>query len=894
MASIPTAAPRVRRETLANGLTVLLEEDHAAPVAAFYVFYRVGSRNEVAGRTGLAHWVEHLLFDGTPRFPKGELHRVVAANGGYRNGFTWTDGTAFFEALPGERISLALQLEADRMVNALFDPAEVERERTVIISERQGGENYPTRHLSEEVMAAAFKAHPYGQPVIGWKSDLERITREELFQHYRRYYHPNNAVAVAVGDFDSDEMLSRIGEHFGAIAAGEPAVPVRSVEPAQEGERRLEVRRPGGASHLLAVYHVPAANHPDIPALSVADAILSGGKALGRGGGGMGRSSRLHRALVDSGICSGAFASTGASIDPGLFYVSATIRPGADAQEVEQRAFAEVQRLAGEPVSDEELRSAIEQTAAQFAYAAEGVSRKASALGYSSLVGLPTDDTELLTRLRAVTAADVQHVCAQYLMETNRTTGWFHPSDSNGKPGKTATASAAVATGGARAAPETVSRLVAAGVPAVRTGVGKRFSIRRETLSNGIVVLVHQSPGTPWSLVRVSVPGGRAYDPEGQECTAAAQSALRLRGTTKRGYEQIAAETDRLGMQLGGGAGDYFSTYSLKSLIDHLNSGLDLLADVLRNPAYPEAHLDVVRTPLLAQAREEATNTRAVAERRFHELVYPASHPFHRWPTGTPEGINAISREDLLRFAGRFDGAAGVVVVIAGGLDPDDAVSRLERVLGGWPMVQAAPDIAVPPVDGFPSQSRDARFVPGKTQTDLVIGLPGIARDDPDYYRVLVGDTILGRLGMGGRLGTEIRERRGLAYYASTSFDAGYGPGPWAARIGVAPADVDAAVEATLQEFQRFVASPPAETELADAKQLLTGSLPLRLETADGVASTIMSIERFGLGLDYVDRYPAAVQGVTADQVQEAARQHLLLDRIVVVSAGPEPPSPQR
>ena len=264
MAPTAQASLPIDSAVLPNGLTVLLREDHAAPVAAFYVFYKVGSRNEVTGRTGLSHWVEHLLFDGTPTYPKGALHRIVGANGGYRNGFTWNDGTAFYEALPADRIELALKLESDRMVNALLDPAEVERERTVIISERQGGENYPTRHLYEEVMAAAYKVHPYGQPVIGWKSDLQSITRDELWEHYQRYYHPTNAVAVAVGDFAAPAMLAEIERYFGGIAAGPPAAPVRSVEPAQEGERRLEVRRPGGTAHLMAVYHIPAAGHPDI------------------------------------------------------------------------------------------------------------------------------------------------------------------------------------------------------------------------------------------------------------------------------------------------------------------------------------------------------------------------------------------------------------------------------------------------------------------------------------------------------------------------------------------------------------------------------------------------------------------------------------------------------
>jgi zinc protease len=868
----------VESVVLPNGLTVLLREDHAAPVAAFYVFYRVGSRNEVAGRTGLSHWVEHLLFDGTPAYPKGVLHRIVGANGGYRNGYTWMDGTAFFEALPADRIELSLKLESDRMVHALLDPAEVERERTVIISERQGGENYPTRHLYEEVMAAAYKVHPYGQPVIGWKSDLERITREELWDHYQRYYHPTNAVAVAVGDFAAPTMLEQIERYFGGIAAGPPAAPVRSVEPAQEGERRLEVRRPGGTSHLLAVYHIPAAGHPDIPVLSVADALLSGGTALGRGGGGMGRSSRLRRALVDTGKASSVSASTGTSVDPGLFYLSASLRPGVEPQEVEDILFAEMQRLGTEFAGEEELLSAREQSAAQFLYAAEGVSRQASALGQSALTGLSTDDRELLQRLRSVTPEDIRRVAAQYFRSENRTVGWFRPTE---------VAPVAVPLPAVES-PATAAPVAPPPAAALLRQPSSQFTIRRQVLSNGIVVLVHEAPGTPWELVRVSVPGGSAYDANDRRGVAAAQGSLRLRGTERRTYDQLSEESDRLGIQLHGGAGDYYSTYSVKSLLDHLDVALDLLSDVLLRPIYPEAQLDIVRGPMLTGAREEATNTRAVAERRFRELAYPAGHPYQRWPTGTVDMIEAITREDVTRFAGRFAGSAGVVIALAGGLDADRAIDAMERFFGPWQAVQAAPDIAIPPADAIPPLRHGFQAVPGKTQTDLVIGLPGIARQDPDYFRLLVADTILGRLGMGGRVGEEVRERRGLAYYASTGFDAGYGPGPWAARIGVAPKDVEAAVEATLGQFRRYREDGPTETELTEARQLLTGSMPLRLETTEGVASLMLSIQRFGLPLNEVEHFLTNVNAVTAADALETVRRHLDLDRIVVSSAGPE------
>src|SRR5437588_828487 len=238
------------RRLLSNGLIVLLREVHAAPVATFWAWYRVGSRNEVPGITGISHWVEHMLFKGTPTLGKGEFSRLVNRHGGSWNGFTWKDFTAYFETLPAEHIGLGIQIESDRMTHSLFDPEEVESERTVIISEREGAENNPEYALYEEVEAAAYRVHTYRHAVIGYKSDLLAMTRDDLIRHYRTYYTPNNAVVVAVGDFDSQALLARVREAFESIPAGPKPPAVRSVEPPQEGERRVMVRRPVGAAVL--------------------------------------------------------------------------------------------------------------------------------------------------------------------------------------------------------------------------------------------------------------------------------------------------------------------------------------------------------------------------------------------------------------------------------------------------------------------------------------------------------------------------------------------------------------------------------------------------------------------------------------------------------------------
>ncbi|HTD47780.1 MAG TPA: pitrilysin family protein [bacterium] len=418
------------RSVLSNGLVVLLREVHTAPVATFWAWYRVGSRNEVPGITGISHWVEHMLFKGTPTLGKGEFSRLVNRHGGSWNGFTWKDFTAYFETLPAEHVGLGIQIESDRMTHSLFDPEEVESERTVIISEREGAENNPEYALYEEVEAAAYRVHTYRHAVIGYKSDLLAMTRDDLIRHYRTYYIPNNAVLVAVGDFDSQALLARVREAFEPIPPGPKPPPVRSVEPPQEGERRVMVRRPGGAvPQLQMAFHAPAATDPDFFPCLVLDGVLSGFKGPGVfGGEAMGvRSSRLYRALVERQLTVDAGSSFRPTLDPTLFEIGAALRPGVPPERVEAAVLAELQRLVEEPVGAEELDKVHKQARAQWVYAADGVSGQAVLLGSSEIVADSEYLARFLDRVTAVTPEAMQRAAAKVFAEVNRTVGWYIP-----------------------------------------------------------------------------------------------------------------------------------------------------------------------------------------------------------------------------------------------------------------------------------------------------------------------------------------------------------------------------------------------------------------------------------------------------------------------------------
>lgn len=421
----------IEAHTLPNGLLVLMKEVHSAPVATCWVWYRVGSRNESSGLTGISHWVEHMLFKGTPDMPKGSLDRTVARNGGTFNGFTWIDYTAYFETLPADRIEIGLRLESDRMINSLFDPLEVESERTVIVAELEGYANYPETWLDEAVKASAFTVHPYHHPVIGYKGDLLTMSRDDLYNYYQTYYMPNNAVLVLVGDFQSEQMLPLVKRYFADLPVG-PSLPrLQAVEPEPQGERRVTIRRPGAAQYVQIAYLTPACHHPDFIPLVVLDAVLSGAGPLSFFGGGVqtNRSARIYKALVETELASSASSTYRPTRDPFLFEFYATVRNGKTIQAVEQALIHEVEKIQQDGVSPEELAKVIKQVRAQVAYGGESVTNQAMLLGVWEVLDHYQRVDTLLDELVAVRAEDVQRVAQTYLTEQRRTVGHFIPTE---------------------------------------------------------------------------------------------------------------------------------------------------------------------------------------------------------------------------------------------------------------------------------------------------------------------------------------------------------------------------------------------------------------------------------------------------------------------------------
>ena len=417
---------------LQNGLEIKLKEIHTAPLISSWTWYRVGSRDELPGVHGISHWVEHMQFKGTERFPAEIVEKAVARAGGVWNAFTYLDWTTYFETMPADKVDLALELEADRMMNTSYEENEVESERTVIISERQGRENSPGFWLSEAIHNAAFRTHSYNHVIIGDLVDLESIQKEDLVNHYKTYYKPNNAVVAIAGDFDREEMLDRITELYQDIPRGEDPPRVERPERPQRGEHRLVVEGPGETVLGDVVYHTPQASDPDFFPLLIMDSILTGPQGLNMFGGGniSNKTSRLYNRMVeDQEVVVDVHGGLPATIDPYLYSINFILHPNATLDDALATLDGEIKRIQDDLPSDDEIQRAVKQTQALFAYGGESVTNQAFWMGFSEMFASYEWVTGYLENIAAVTPQDVQRVAREYLKDRNRVVGVYQPQN---------------------------------------------------------------------------------------------------------------------------------------------------------------------------------------------------------------------------------------------------------------------------------------------------------------------------------------------------------------------------------------------------------------------------------------------------------------------------------
>ena len=890
-------AQGVTETHLANGLTILSKEAHAAPVVYFSVWYKVGSRNEISGQTGLSHILEHMMFKGTTDLPPGAINHLFLTNGGEINASTGEDRTEYHELIAADRLELAARIEADRMENSKFDPTELAHEMTVVRSELEGDSNSPGFDLVANTFTpAAFTSHPYHWPVIGWRTDVEAVSgrRDVIYDYYRRHYMPNAAIVVMVGDFDTKKAITIVQKQFGVYPAGILDTHNITPEPPQRGERRVTLKRPGTTGEVLIGYHVPETGQPDHYVLDVMSQILSSG-----------RSARLYQALVEKGIAQSASGSDQDNKDPYLMVFDATPSAGVKNAAVETALEAEIAKLQTTPVTAEELARAIKQTEATFIYQNDSVSGQANDLGSYAVIGLPHYRATYLNKIRAVTAADIQRAAKTYFTADNRTVAYFDPQPV--PPGAIPPPPPVTDNfGSAKPVTDPRQKALLANLDkefnSVSPATAKPASAPKPTrivLPNGMTLIVQENHANKTVALSGFVRAGSAFDPDGKYGDAQMTAAMLGRGTTTKTALQLALSLESVGASVGVGAGEESASLGGASLSQDFGLTLNTLADELQRSSFPADQIERLRAQILSGIEDSRQDTGGTggagtqAEIAFAQAIYPKGHPY--WdPTldQSAAAIKSLTRADLTAFYNTYYRPDTTALVVVGDVNTPDVIKQVTAAFGGWPKpASPAPALRIPDVL-VPAKAPAPIVIPlaDAPQTSILFGYSGgLTQTSPDYFAAQILNYTLGGDTFGSRLGKSIRDENGLAYSVSSGFEARHGAGPFQVFVGANPKNATRAItllRQILTQEQQYGVTPD---EVRQAKLYITGSYPLRLETNAGVAGVLTLAEDYGLGLDFPQRRNALYNAVTVEQVNAAAKKYLHPSTGVLVIAGATP-----
>lgn len=876
-----------------NGMNVLLVPNRSVPVVTFLVVYHVGSRNEWPGSTGSAHLLEHLLFNkSTKNFGKAngrktfqEVLYEAGADFGSSNMTTWNDRMTGYSTLPSEKLDLAMRIEADRLGRALLLDSERQPEMSVVRNEYEIGENNPYGALDKAVIGASITAHPYHWDTIGYRSDIEGVSTETLREHYRRFFHPDNATAIVVGDFDTAEALRLFDREFGAFPRSKEPIPrVITTEPPQEGERRVIVRRPGTFGVVQIAYLRPGSLHPDFLPLDLLQVILASGV-----------NSRLYQGLVEKQLASEIDAWNYTLLDPYPFSVQATVAPTATHAAVEAALKAALAAVARDGVSADELARAKKQLEVATIRRRDGTYELASTLGEAVASANWKWFVNYVDGLEKVTAEDVKRVAATYFQPDKATVGWYVPlsEEATAPPAAPAAKSAKPA----KSAEPTKPTKPAAKSKSKRAGAGgaedraerATFASRtvREVLPNGLVVQVLPNRTLPTVAVHGLVLSGRAHAPAGQPAFPALVAKMVTRGAAGKDKRVTAARLDDAGARL-----TIFSDLQETSIVGSamardLRLVLETLADDLLRPDFAAAELTKAKEELRAEILKGDDDTRQRAADRLSRLIFPAGHPYAA-PSreAMMASIDAATVANLRAYhAERFVGS-GTMISIVGDVNPRETIALVGSLFGRMPRGAKPP--AAPPRTQAGSAQDVVETMPGKANTDFYIGhASGLARRDPDYEAALIANAALGQSGLTSRIGKRVRDTEGLSYsIVSRFFWTDEIDGAWAVICAVAPQNAAKAIRSSREVVAQYVRDGITAEEVETQKSFFAGNFQVRLGTNAGVATQLSYAEKFGFGPKYLDEYPARFRAVTREEVNAAIRKHIHPERANLVVAG--------
>ncbi|WP_446415545.1 M16 family metallopeptidase [Coleofasciculus sp.] len=898
----------VHKTVLDNGLTVLTKEVHSAPVVTVQVWYKVGSRDEPPRLNGISHQLEHLMFKGTTNRPI-QFGRLLSALGADSNAFTSYDQTAYYNTVKRDKLEALLILEADRMQNTQINSEQLATEKGVVISELEGYENDPEYRLDSAVMRQVFPNHAYGLPVGGTKEDVERFTLEQVKDYYRTYYRPDNATVIIVGDFETDAVLKAVNQHFGTIDAHQPGedgccrdVPVERLgdrgvgagltdnlgrqtdtltKPALlgEAEKNLVIlEQPGSAALVQVVYPLPNVTHPDVAAIDVMDYILTSG-----------RSSRIYQALVESGLASDAGGYAVNFRDKGWYALFVTTDPGEDLNAIAQVLQEAISSLQSQGVTDAELNRAKAQLKAELILENRDVTSQGFQLGADHTTAGDYRFTDrYLAAVAKISSQDVQRVSQQYLTPKQRTVGLFKPTQIQDEPSrgigsfsKTTEHFYAESPAEPAAVAQYLPPVVSDSTLATNQPLPERF-----TLQSGMQVLLLRDRSTPTVTLTGYIPAGRANDPPQKSGVAELTAENLMNGTQTQDALTLAQGVEDRGINL-----DFYTVregtfISASALSTDLSSLIPIVSDVLQRATFPTDQLELSRQRALTDLQIELDDPATLAQRTLAQTLYPETHPFHSFPTS--ESLKQITRDDVVQFYQTYYRPDRTILAMVGDFNPQQVRSLLEQEFGSWTASRKPPQLTVPAVQLPPSTVQVNRRLPGKSQSVTLMGSDAMNRTDPRYYAGLVLNQIIGGDTLASRLGSVIRDRLGLTYGIYSYFQTGIYDGSFVIEMQTAPEDTQPAIANTITLLQQIQEQGVTATEVATAKRSITSQYPVTLAHPDNLAQTILDNQVYGLTTDELREFIHHIEAVSLEQVNQAAKELLHPDNLVIVTAGSE------
>jgi zinc protease len=875
---------------LANGLKVVVLEDHSTPIVAVQVWYHVGSNNEDPNRQGFAHMFEHMMFRGTDRLGTKEHFELLRKTGGDCNAYTSFDQTVYVNKVPSNQLALVLWLESERMAFLKIDNESFYTERAVVEEERRMGINAPYGTLLERVLPTIFKDSTYRWATIGQIPHLRKATIDELMKFWETYYVPNNATLVIVGDVKADDAQKLAEKYFSWIPASDSAVPTIETEPKQNEMRQVEVAEPKGPLTLAAyAYRTVPMSHADAPALEVLASVLGGGQ-----------SSRLWMDMVKNNELTIAAGAGSLNLEnAGIFAAGGALKPfGAEKEDVFKHLDAQIEKVRTEPISQEELDKAKHELLKGEVTGAMTVESKAQLLGqYATLYHDLSRVNKRAEEVEKVTIADVQRVAQTYLVKERMTKVTIEHSmgemlknlikgkDDEGAAPATKPAENRVAQ---RHGPKSHA-VRPADFPTtapVEPLLSEFPKVPRDekTLANGLKVVVVPNTEVPLVTMTLGIKfGAFAEDPK-HAGSAAMAAEMITQGTENYSSDDLSRELESHAISLGGSVSMDAGTVTASCLKDETDRAVRLLAEVVRRPTFPEKDFKRQKEQTLGALLVSTATPSYLADREFRARVF-AGHPYARPAGGEPGDVRKLTPAELKAWWTKFVRPDDSVLYIAGDITAAQGFALAEKYLGDWKIDAPAPTVELPPV---PQRSPTMIYLvnkPGLVQSQIRVGQIGMTRDDPDYQPARVLTQVFGG-SFGSRLNETLRVKKGLTYGVGGGFSAQRFAGTFQISTFSKTDTTTDAVKGIMDEVQNLQSVPPTDEEMATSKGFLVGSFAGDRETPQATINDLWLIESCGLPEDYLQKSLASVSNASVEDVVRVALRQVDPTKLTVVVVG--------